>query len=53
MAPMDMSPGWSPLPEPGGLSGLIFTYGGSFGSDHTTVFLRWPVTHRLILIMGL
>src|SRR5271169_1268526 len=49
-APMDMSPGWSPSACPGGLSGLIFTYDGSCGSDHTT-FLRLPTTQRLILTM--
>src|SRR5262249_39528652 len=49
-ARMDMSPGWSPSAEPGGLSGLILTKGGSAGSDQTT-FLRLPMTQRLILTM--
>src|SRR5580658_6461422 len=37
-------------PIPLSPSGLIFTYGGSCGSDHTT-FLRLPTTQRLILTM--
>jgi hypothetical protein len=49
-AAIDISPGWSPSPRPGGLSGLILTNGGSFGSDQTT-FLRLPVTQRFILTM--
>ena len=49
-APIEMSPGCSPSPRPGGLSGLILTNGGSCGSDQTT-FLRLPVTQRLILTM--
>ena len=48
--PIDRSPGWSPSPRPGGLSGLILMKGGSFGSDQMT-FLRWPTTQRLILTM--
>src|SRR5271165_6295407 len=50
--PIDRSPGWSPSSRPGGLSGLILTYGGSCGSDQTT-FLRLPMTQRLILTMPL
>src|SRR5580704_4058436 len=49
--PIDMSPGCSPSPRPGGLSGLILMNGGSCGSDQTT-FLRLPMTQRLILTMS-
>ena len=48
-ASIDMSPGCSPSPAPGGLPGLIFTYFGSFGSVQIT--LRPSPIHRLIPFM--
>jgi len=48
-APIDMSPGWMVSAGPGSAPGLIFTYGGSSGSDQTT--LRLALIHRLILSM--
>ena len=48
---IDMSPGCSPASGPGLTPfGLIFTQGGSCGSDHTT-FPRLARTHFLILTM--
>ena len=49
MAPIDISPGWIVPGGPDSALGLIFTYGGSSGSDQTT--LRLEVNHRLILTM--
>lgn len=46
---MEMSPGWRPSAALGELSGLIFTYGGSWGSDQTTFFLL--VSHCLIFVI--
>jgi len=47
---MDRSPGWMPSSGEGSTAlGLIFTYGGSLGSDHTT--LRLVSIQRLILSM--
>ena len=50
MAPIDISPGWMVPAGSGSAPGLIFTYGGSSGSDQTT--LRLAVNQRLILTMG-
>jgi hypothetical protein len=44
-----MSPGWGSLVGAGTLVGLIFTQGGSPGSDQTT--LRLAVIHRLIFTL--
>jgi hypothetical protein len=46
---IEKSPGCMPSAAPGGLSGLIFTYFGSAGSDQTS--RCFSVNHRLIFTM--